>query len=91
MHYVVVWSIKPEQFEAVIERFATADPAPEAGTKLLGRWHEMGTGKGFSLIESDDPVSLSKYQLAWADLVDLKIVPVVGDEEIARALGAGGE
>ena len=50
----------------------------------------MGTGKGFSLLEADDPVALSKYQLAWADLVDLKIVPVVGDEEIETALGAGG-
>ena len=56
----------------------------------MGRWHEMGTGKGYSLLEADDPVALSKYQLAWADLVDLKIVPVVGDEEIAKALGAGG-
>lgn len=90
MQYMVVWSIKPEHFGEVVERFSTADPQPEAGAKLLVRWHEMGTGKGFSLLEADDPVALTKYQLAWADLVDLKIVPVVGDEEIAKALGAGG-
>ena len=86
---MVVWSIKPEHFSAVVERFTQADPQPEAGAKLLGRWHAMGTGKGFSLLEADDAVALSKYSLAWADLVDLKIVPVVGDEEIATALGAG--
>ena len=91
MQYIVVWSIKPENLEAVIERFTTADPQPEEGAKLLGRWHAMGTGKGFSLIEADDPVALSKYQVAWADLVDLTIVPVVGDEEMARALGGGGD
>ena len=38
------------------------------------------------LFETDDPVALSRYFLAWSDLVDLKVVPVVDDEEIAKAL-----
>ena len=90
MHYIITWSIKPEHLNAVVERFTTADPQPEGGAKIAGRWHEMGTGKGFTLLEADDSVAVSKYALAWADLVDLKIVPVVDDEEIAKALGAGG-
>lgn len=86
MKFMAVWSITPEQLPAVVKRFQQADPQPDPGAKLLGRWHEMGTGKGFTLLEATDPVALSKYQLAWADLVDIKIVPVVEDEEIAKAL-----
>jgi hypothetical protein len=46
----------------------------------------MGTGRGVTLIEADDPIAVTKYALAWADLVDQKIVPVVGDAEVAVAL-----
>ena len=86
MKYMSVWSITPENFNAVIERFSTADPKPPAGVAMLDRWHEVGTGKGYALFETDDPVALSKFVLAWADLVDQKIVPVVGDEEMGKAL-----
>lgn len=53
---------------------------------MLDRWHEVGSGKGYALFETDNAVALSKFVLAWADLVDQKIVPVVGDEEIGQAL-----
>ena len=86
MKYMSVWNITPENFKAVIERFSTADPKPPAGVTMLDRWHEVGSGKGYALFETDDAVALSKFVLAWADLVDQKIVPVVGDEEIGQAL-----
>jgi hypothetical protein len=46
----------------------------------------MGTGHGFSLVESDDPVAVSKLAVAWSDLVDQKTVAVVEDAQIAAAL-----
>jgi hypothetical protein len=84
--FMSVWSIKPENMPAVIDRFGTADPKPPPGVRMLDRWHEVGTGQGFALLEADDPVALSKFILAWSDLVEQKIVPVVGDEEIGKAL-----
>ena len=86
MKYMSVWSIAPENVEAVAKRFKEADPKMGPGAKLLGRWHEVGTGKGYGLFEADDPVELSKFFFAWSDLVDQKVVPVVEDEEIAKAL-----
>ena len=53
---------------------------------MHGRWHQMGGGDGFRLIEADDPIALSRYVLAWADLVDGEIYAVVDDSEIAQAL-----
>ncbi len=60
-------------------------PAPE-GTKLLGRWHEMGSGHGFALIEFDDPVAVARGNIEWSDLLDEKIVPVIDDAQLAAAL-----
>jgi hypothetical protein len=81
-----VWSITSENLNAAVERFMNANPEPSPGVKLISRWHEMGTGKGFALLEVEDQVALAKFMVAWTDLVDRKIVPVMGDEEIAQAL-----
>lgn len=84
MKYITRWTIRAENFDAVIKRFREADPKVP-GVKMT-RFHEMGTGRGFSLVESDDPVAVSKMALAWADLVDQETIAVIGDEEIAAAL-----
>ena len=86
MKYITKWSIKEENFKAVVERFTTADPQPPAGVTLLGRWHILGSGDGFALVEADDPVAFSRFISAWADLVDQQVYPVVDDSEIAKAL-----
>ncbi len=86
MKYMAVWSIAPENAEAAYKRFKEANPKPGTGVKVLGRWHEMGTGKGFTLLEADNPVEMSKLSIEWADLVDKKVVPVIDDEEMGKAL-----
>ena len=84
MKYITVWSIRPENMKAVIKRFQEGDPKIP-GVKM-SRFHAMGTGRGLSLVESDDPVAVSRLANAWSDLVDQKTVAVVSDEEIAAAL-----
>jgi hypothetical protein len=84
MKYMTVWTVRPENMKAVIKRFLEADPKIP-GVKIT-RFHEMGTGHGFSLVESDDPVAVSKLAAAWSDLVDQKTVAVVEDAQIAAAL-----
>jgi hypothetical protein len=84
MKYITTWTIRPENFAAVVKRFKEADPKIP-GVKMT-RFHEMGTGRGFSLTESDDPVAVAKMASAWADLVDQKTVAVLGDADIAAAL-----
>jgi hypothetical protein len=84
MKYITVWSIRPENMKAVIKRLQEGDPKTP-GVKMT-RFHAMGTGRGFSLVESDDPVAVSRLASAWSDLVDQTTVAVVGDEEIAAAL-----
>ena len=85
MKYMVTFHIRPENFKATTKRFMEGEPTV-AGANIIGRWHEMGTGRGFALVESDDPVAVSKLAIAWADLVDQKTVAVVDDAQIAAAL-----
>jgi hypothetical protein len=81
-----VWSVAPENWKASARRLKEADPKPEQGVRILGRWHEVGTGKGYTLLEVDDLVALSRIAAQWSDLVDQKLAPVVDDDELKRAL-----
>ena len=84
MKYMIVWSVAPEQVQASRERWGEKEPVE--AFKIHQRWNELGTGKGFTLIETDDVAALTRYNSYWQDIVDLKIVPVIDDEETRRAL-----
>ena len=84
MKYMTVWSIAPENVKAAKKRFFEAEPLE--GVRRIGRWSEFGSMKGFDLLESDDPVAMSKLGFYWADLVDMKIAPVVEDEVAGKAM-----
>jgi len=84
MKYLTCWAIRPENLKAAVKRFGHVDPK-FPGVKVT-RFHQIGTGRGVTLVESDDPVAVGKYAYAWADLVDQKIVPVFGDAEVAAAI-----
>lgn len=86
MKYVTVWTIRPENMAASIKRFLESNPQI-AGVRLISRMHVLGSGMGFTYWESDDPVAASREAIAWSDLIDLKVYPVVDDATIAQALG----
>ena len=85
MKYMIVFSIAPENMEAVRKRFLE-NTEPLEGVKRFGRWSEFATGKGFDLLETDDPAAMSRLTNYWSDLVDLKVVPVVEDDVNAKVL-----
>lgn len=70
---------------AAIKRFKEGD-TKFPGVTVFARVHELGTGKGFTFWETDDPVAASRYGLAWSDLIDLTVYPVVDDATVAKAL-----
>jgi len=85
MKYISVFTIRPENQKAARERFMKGD-VQVPGLKLLGRWFETGTGRGFTLAETDDPVAMTKYGLYWNDLIDSRVFPVVEDAQMIAAL-----
>ena len=85
MKYMTAWTIRPEHMKACIKRFTEENPQTQ-GVKIISRMHVLGTGMGFTLWESDDPLAASREGLQWSDLIDLKVYPVVDDATIAKAL-----
>jgi hypothetical protein len=84
MKYITVWTIRPENMKAAIKRFQEGEPKIP-GVKMT-RFHELGTGRGFSLVESDDPVAVARLGNAWSDLVDQKTVAVIEDAQVVASL-----
>jgi len=78
------WSPGPHNRQSAIDRFMTKGGVVPAGCKLLGRWTRADASGGFALIESDDARALAEFALAWNDLMESKIVPVVEDAELGE-------
>jgi hypothetical protein len=87
MKCMVTWSTRTENFKEVFARFkAGASTKAPAGVKMLGRWHEPGTGKGFMAVEVEDMTAFTGWVMGWSDLLNQTVVPVVEDEDILKNL-----
>lgn len=80
------WKPDPKARAEAIARFQKTGGQPPKGAKLLGRWTRADFSGGFDLLESDDPKALTEFALMWSDLMELSIVPVVDDSEVADVL-----
>ena len=88
MKFMLTFEWKPDtktRSEA-IARFRKTGGQPGKGAKLLGRWTRADFSGGYDLIESDDAQALTEFALMWSDLMNLTIVPVLEDAELAAVL-----
>ncbi len=88
MKFISIYTYKPEQAIAASERFRETGGMPPEGIKMIGRWHDIGGGRGFVVYETDDPIAMSKWTEEWGDLSAMEVVPVIDDEEAAKVLGS---
>jgi hypothetical protein len=73
-----------------MSRFRETGGQPPQGVTLLGRWTAADLSGGFVLLESEDAQALTQFALAWSDLLELSIVPVVEDAELSAVLQRAG-
>lgn len=85
------WRAGSKTRDEGIARFAKGAGNPPKGVRLLGRWTQTDLCGGFDLLESDDPQALTEFALAWSDLMELRIVPVVDDEGLTAVLRKSGK
>jgi hypothetical protein len=86
MLHVIAWTFKPEHRNAVQARFKEAGGLPPEGVKMIGRWHGVGTNKGFCVAESDDPLAIAKWAQKWSDLMSFDVYPALTDEDTAKTM-----
>ena len=88
---MVTWRVHPDKRQAVFNAFSqmTADDdKKDMGDKikLIGRWHDLSQFTGVAICESDDAQAVASWALNWNNVLDVKTVVVLDDEE-ARAVG----
>jgi hypothetical protein len=91
MKFIVTFDWKPDTKtrEEGINRFRKTGGQPPKGATLLGRWTRADFSGGYDLIESNDPQALAEFSIAWSDLMDLRIHPVLEDEQLNTVLSKG--
>jgi hypothetical protein len=73
---------------AVYERFREKGRMMPDGLRYIDSWIEPSFHRCFLLAECDDPRLIQAWVLAWHDLVDFEVVPVVGSKETAQVVAA---
>ena len=72
-----------------IEEFKLGKINPPETIKVLGRWH--GLGHAYTLLETNDMVSVHYWAASLSHLYDFDIDPVIDDTEAHIALGKLGK
>jgi hypothetical protein len=91
MKFMLTFTMKPETRDSAFARFAKTQGRPPKGVTLLGRWTRVDLSGGFDLLESDDPTAIAEFALAWSDLLELSVVPVVEDQGLNQVLTRAGK
>jgi len=86
MLFIVNWTALPEVQKTAAERFLQSGGAPPDGVRLLGRWHGIGSIRGFAVCECSEVEPIARWALGWADLFSLDIVPAMTDEQVGKML-----
>jgi hypothetical protein len=86
MKFMTTWKVRPDAVKEAVSMFFKGMAAPREGVKFLGRWHAADLTGGFTLTETDNPTLIYEQSAIWIGVMDLKIVPVIEDDEAGPVL-----
>ena len=77
MLFMVIERFKNRDAKAVYRRFRDRGRGAPEGLKYVGSWIEANFDRCFQLMECADARLLQQWVVAWSDLIEFEIVPVV--------------
>jgi len=83
MLFMAIFTYDPEKREAVIKR--RAEKGPITTGKIIGEWGAIAGGRIFRVVEQDDPKAGLAACMAWSDLGQLELIPIMTSEDIVKA------
>lgn len=91
MKFMITWQFHPGKLHDGLAAFSQMTPEQDAADrgdriKQIGRWHDLGRGRGVLICESDSAEAVSAWALNWNSIMDCDIAIVLDDAE-TRALG----
>ncbi len=87
MLFHITYTFAPAQRHDVQARFLETGAPPPSGVTMLGRWHSVGSHRGFVVAESSDTEAIATWLQDWTDLLMFEVTPVLTDEQIRRVIG----
>ena len=85
MKYMLSWSIPASTYKPAVEAFLNGGAPMPQGLTSLGRWHTLGSTRGWLLCEAEDPVAVAQHVAEWAAMLEIEVSTVIGDEEAGEA------
>jgi hypothetical protein len=86
MLFMAMTSYEVEKRDEVTKRLLEIGDKFPKGIKVIGQWSAIGGGRGFTLVEVDDPKVALTATMAWSDLLKFEIVPVIETEEVRKLM-----
>jgi len=84
--FMVIERFKNRGAKAVYRRFRDRGRGAPEGLEYVGSWIEANFDRCFQLMECDDARLLQQWVVAWSDLIEFEIVPVVPSAETREAV-----
>jgi hypothetical protein len=82
MKFMSTWTVLAGTLKEAVDRFLDGQGQPPDGVALLGRWHKADCSGGFALYESSNPGALFESAAVWADVLEIRVAPVIEDAEV---------
>jgi hypothetical protein len=89
MLFMNIYTWKPGQRNELLKRRMEKGMALSEGVKLIGEWTDLGGGRGFLLVESNDAKSCMASTMVWSDLMKMEIVPVIVTADLMKVAEKG--
>lgn len=81
MLFVMTYSWDKEKRDEIIKRRLEKGRMVPSGVKILGEWTAIARRVGFMVMEADDPKLMVQGNMAWNDILDYDIFPVLDTEK----------
>jgi len=85
---MIVERFKGRNARPIYRRLGEAGRQMPEGLKYLDSWIEPNFDRCFQLMETDDLRLLQKWILAWSDLMEFEIVPIVPSKDTRATVEA---
>ena len=89
MLFMNIYTWEPGQRNELLKRRMEKGMVLAEGVKVLGEWTDLGGGRGFLLVESNDPKALITTTMAWSDLMKIDSVPVIVTADLMKVASKG--
>lgn len=84
---LIDFKCEPEAYETFASlTMAELDAQSPSGSSKLARYHDLTTGSGIVLVETDDPTLVMQHIYGWIEVCEASITAVVDDEDTQEVL-----